>query len=325
MMRMLVTGAGGMIGGHLVRRLLDDGHEVRGVDVKPFNEWFQVHGEAENHPLSDLSLVDECQKAVKDIDGVFNLAADMGGMGFIENNKAACMLSVLTSTNVLSAARAAGVQRLFYSSSACVYPGYRQDTTEGVGLKESDAYPADPEDGYGWEKLFTERMCRHFMEDYGLQTRVARYHNVYGMNGSWDGGREKAPAAICRKVAVAKLSKNYTIDIWGDGEQTRSFMYTDDCIEGTLRLFNSNVPYPLNIGSDRLVTVNELVSIVETIADVKLERSYDLSAPQGVRGRNSDNSLVKKVMGWEPAITLEDGLARTYDWVEWQVRKQFNY
>lgn len=325
MMRMLVTGAGGMIGGHMVRRLLDDGHEVRAVDVKPLEEWFQVAPEADNYPFTDMSHIDECVKVVQNIDGVIALAADMGGMGFIENNKAACMLSVLTSTHTLQAAHDAGVQRLFYSSSACVYPGYRQETTEGLGLKESDAYPADPEDGYGWEKLFTERMCRHFMEDYGLQTRVARYHNVYGTYGSWDGGREKAPAAICRKVALAKLRKKYEIDIWGDGEQTRSFMYIDDCIDGTLNLFYSNVPYPLNVGSDRLVTINELVSIVEGIADVSLDRTYDLSAPQGVRGRNSDNTLVKKVLGWEPKISLEEGLARTYDWIEWQVRHEYGF
>lgn len=314
-----------MIGGHLVQRLLDEGHEVRAVDVKPLETWFQVSPDSDNHDFSDLSLYSECEKAVQNIDGVFALAADMGGMGFIENNKAACMLSVLTSTHTIQAAQRAGVQRLFYSSSACVYPGYRQGEVDNASLKESDAYPADPEDGYGWEKLFTERMCRHYMEDYGFQTRVARYHNVYGTFGTWEGGREKAPSAICRKVALAKLSKKYEIEIWGDGEQTRSFMHIDDCLDGTLKLFYSNIPYPLNIGSDQLVTINQLVSIIEGIAGVELERSYDTSAPQGVRGRNSDNTLVKKVLGWEPAVSLEEGLSRLYEWIEWQVRSFYGY
>jgi nucleoside-diphosphate-sugar epimerase len=246
---------------------------------------------------------------------VFSLAADMGGMGFIENNKAACMLSVLTSTHLLMAARDANVQRFFFSSSACVYAAEHQTTTDVQPLREEDAYPAMPEDGYGWEKLFTERMARHFLEDFGLQTRVARYHNVYGPHGTYDGGREKAPAAICRKVIQAKLSGCNRIEIWGDGEQTRSFMYIDDCVYGTLLLTNSDVSEPLNIGSDQLVTINQLVDIAEDVAGITLKRDYKLDAPQGVRGRNSDNTRVKAELGWAPSITLEDGLEKTYRWI----------
>jgi GDP-D-mannose 3', 5'-epimerase len=246
---------------------------------------------------------------------VFNLAADMGGMGFIENNKAACMLSVLTSTHLLVAARDANVQRFFYSSSACVYAAEHQTTTDVQPLREEDAYPAMPEDGYGWEKLFTERMARHFLEDFGLQTRVARYHNVYGPHGTYDGGREKAPAAICRKVIQAKLSGCNRIEIWGDGEQTRSFMYIDDCVYGTQLLTNSDVSDPLNIGSDEFVTINQLVDIAEGIAGITLKRDYKLDAPQGVRGRNSDNTRIKAALGWAPSITLEDGLEKTYRWI----------
>jgi nucleoside-diphosphate-sugar epimerase len=316
----LVTGAGGFIGGHLVRRLRDEGVDrIRAVDVKPLDEWYQVFPDVENM-TGNLELLEECRKAVDGSDTVFNLAADMGGMGFIENNKALCMLSVLVSTHVLVAAREAGVERLFYSSSACVYAAGKQDSPEVEPLREEDAYPAMPEDGYGWEKLFSERMCRHFAEDFGIATRVARYHNVYGPEGTWDGGREKAPAAICRKVALAKLTGERTIEIWGDGEQTRSFTYIDDCLEGTLRLTASDVVEPLNIGSDQLVTINELVDIVEGIAGITLKRNYKLDAPQGVRGRNSDNTLVRQRLGWAPTVTLEDGLATTYAWVEDQVR-----
>ena len=316
----LVTGAGGFIGGHLVRRLRDEGIDrIRAVDVKPLDEWYQVFPDVEN-VNGNLELLEACRKAVDGVDTVFNLAADMGGMGFIENNKALCMLSVLVSTHVLVAAREAAVERLFYSSSACVYAAGKQDSPEVEALREDDAYPAMPEDGYGWEKLFSERMCRHFAEDFGIATRVARYHNVYGPEGTWDGGREKAPAAICRKVAMAKLTGERTIEIWGDGEQTRSFTYIDDCLEGTLRLTASDVAEPLNIGSDQLVTINELVDIVEGIAGVTLKRNYNLDAPQGVRGRNSDNTLVRQRLGWAPSVTLEDGLAMTYAWVHDQVR-----
>jgi GDP-D-mannose 3',5'-epimerase len=315
----LVTGAGGFIGGHLVRRLRDEGvGGIRAVDAKPLDEWHQVFPDVEN-VQANLELLDDCRRAVEGADTVFNLAADMGGMGFIENNKALCMLSVLVSTHILVAARDAGAERLFYASSACVYAAEKQSTPEVEPLREADAYPAMPEDGYGWEKLFSERMARHFQEDFGIETRVARYHNVYGPNGTWDGGREKAPAAICRKVAAAKLSGDKRIEIWGDGEQTRSFTYIDDCLEGTLRLTASDVRDPLNVGSDRLVTINELVDIVERVAGVTLKREYDLDAPQGVRGRNSDNTMIAQRLGWAPSISLEDGLAATYAWVHDQV------
>jgi nucleoside-diphosphate-sugar epimerase len=315
----LVTGAGGFIGGHLVRRLRDEGvGRIRAVDTKPLDEWHQLFPDVEN-VQGNLELLDDCRRAVEGADTVFNLAADMGGMGFIEHNKALCMLSVLVSTHVLVAARDAGVERLFYASSACVYAAEKQSTPEVEPLREADAYPAMPEDGYGWEKLFSERMARHFQEDFGIETRVARYHNVYGPNGTWDGGREKAPAATCRKVAVAKLSGDKRIEIWGDGEQTRSFTYIDDCLEGTLRLTASDVRDPVNVGSDQLVTVNELVDIVERVAGVTLKREYDLDAPQGVRGRNSDNTLIADRLGWAPSVSLEDGLAATYAWVHDQV------
>ena len=315
MNEIVVCGAGGFIGGHLVADLLrEGGTRVRAVDVKPIDEWFQVFGEADNH-VADLSDRDACREALKGARYVFNLAADMGGMGFIETNKALCMLSVLINTHLLLAAREQGVERYFFASSACVYAADKQTSTAVQPLKEADAYPAMPEDGYGWEKLFSERMCRHFTEDFGFATRVARYHNVYGPHGTYEGGREKAPAAICRKVIEAKLSGHHEIEIWGDGEQTRSFMFIDDCVYGTNMLMRSDVTEPLNIGSGQLVTINELVSIVEGIAGLKLRRSYNLDAPQGVRGRNSDNTLVKERLGWEPEITLEDGLEKTYAWM----------
>jgi GDP-D-mannose 3',5'-epimerase len=316
----VVTGAGGFIGGHLVRSLLDQGKSVRGVDVKPLNEWYQVHPDAEN-AQGDVSLLDQAQAAIADAQVVYNLAADMGGMGFIENNKAACMMSVLTSTHVLQAAREVGVERYFYSSSACVYAAEHQISPDVVPLREEDAYPAMPEDGYGWEKLFSERMCRHFLEDYGVQTRVARYHNVYGEYGTWDGGREKAPAAICRKVATAVLTGEHVIPIWGDGTQTRTFMYIDDCVYGTQMITNADDPRPVNLGSDEIVSINGLVDIVEQIADVRLERKYDLTAPQGVRGRSSDNTEIVRRYDWAPGIRLADGLERTYRWIYDEVSK----
>jgi nucleoside-diphosphate-sugar epimerase len=311
----LVAGAGGFIGGHLVAALLDQGMtRVRAADVKPLEDWYQVVDGAENVRL-DLRQQGACFDAMRGIDHVYNLASDMGGMGFIENNKAACMLSVLSNTHLLVAARELGASRYFFASSACVYAAGKQTSPDVLPLTEGDAYPAMPEDGYGWEKLFSERMCRHFSEDFGLTTRVARYHNVYGPEGTWSGGREKAPAAICRKVAEAKLSGRHTIDIWGDGEQTRSFTYIDDCVAGTQLLMASDVSDPLNIGSSELVTINQLVSMVEEIAGVRVRRHYQPLAPQGVRGRNSDNTRIVAELGWEPTTSLRDGMERTYGWV----------
>jgi nucleoside-diphosphate-sugar epimerase len=287
---------------------------IRSVDIKPLNEWYQAAEGVENLVV-DLKDKQSCYRAAKGADVVFQLAADMGGMGFIENNKALCMLSVLTTTHMLMAARDSGVQRFFYSSSACVYNGDKQKNPEVTPLKEEDAYPALPEDGYGWEKLFSERMCRHFEEDFGLQCRVARYHNVYGPLGTWTGGREKAPAAICRKVLEAKMSGKHEIEIWGDGHQTRSFMYITDCLKGTQTLTWSDFVEPINIGSSELVSINQLVDIVEQIGGIKLKRTYNLSAPKGVNGRNSDNTLIKKVFGWEPDTRLRDGLEKTYRWI----------
>jgi len=318
----VVCGAGGFIGGHLVQALIKQGDRpVRAVDVKPLSEWYQVSPEAENLQL-DLQEKDACYQALYGASEVYNLAADMGGMGFIENNKALCMLSVLINTHLLMAAQAYGVKRFFFSSSACIYPAYRQTTPNVVALKESDAYPAMPEDGYGWEKLFSERMCRHYTEDFGLITRVARYHNVYGPHGTYEGGREKAPAAICRKVIEAKLSGKHEIEIWGDGNQTRSFMYIDDCVKGTMDIMASDITEPLNLGSNQLVTINQLVDIVEAIAGVKLKRTYNLSAPKGVNGRNSDNTLIQDLLGWQPSIRLEQGMEQTYRWIYEQMTKK---
>jgi GDP-D-mannose 3', 5'-epimerase len=313
----VVCGGGGFIGGHLVADLLRKGHKnVRCIDVKPMDQWYQVHPEAEN-VVADLNLLDACHNAVRGMDVVYNLACNMGGMGFIENNKGLCMISVLINTHLLIAGREAGVKRHFYASSACVYNGEKQTSkTTDVFLKEEDAYPALPEDGYGWEKLFSERMCRHFREDYKLPTRVARFHNVYGPNGTYKGGREKAPAAMCRKVIEAKLSGKHDIEIWGDGHQTRSFMYVDDCLEGIHMITNSDTFFdPINLGSDEGVSINQLVDVVEDIAGVKLKRNYNLAAPKGVNGRNSDNTLIRQVFGWEPPTKLRDGMEKTYRWI----------
>jgi GDP-D-mannose 3', 5'-epimerase len=319
--RVVVCGGGGFIGGHLVKRLLaEDARSVRSVDLKPPHEWQQQATHAENVVL-DLRLKEACEQAVRGADVVFNLASDMGGMGFIEYNKALCMLSVLINTHLLIAAREAGVQRFFFASSACVYNNGKQKSPDVTALKEEDAYPAQPEDGYGWEKLFGERMCRHFEEDFGVPCRVARYHNVYGPWGTFTGGREKAPAAICRKVIEAKLSGMEEIEIWGDGYQTRSFLYIDDCLDGTQRLVESAVNEPLNIGSNELVSINQLVDIVEEIACVKLKRVYKPDAPKGVNGRNSDNTRVKRLLGWEPSTRLKDGLAVTYEWIADRMKK----
>jgi GDP-D-mannose 3', 5'-epimerase len=317
----VVCGAGGFIGGHLVKSLLENGVDViRAVDVKPLEEWYQVTDGVENLSL-DLKDQDNCHVAAKDATLVYQLAADMGGMGFIENNKALCMLSVLTNTHMLIAAKDAGVKRFFYASSACVYNGEKQTNPDVVALKESDAYPALPEDGYGWEKLFSERMCRHFEEDFGLVARVARFHNVYGPNGTWNGGREKAPAAVCRKVIEAKRSGKHEIEIWGTGHQTRSFMYIDDCVLGTQMIMESHIDEPINLGSSELVTINQLVDIVEEIAGVRLERKYNLSAPKGVNGRNSDNTMILDRLSWEPSTKLREGMEKTYRWIEGEIER----
>jgi nucleoside-diphosphate-sugar epimerase len=310
----VVAGAGGFIGGHLCAALAGRGARVRAADVKPIPTWFQRIPRTQAIS-ADLKDRDACYQLLDGADLVFNLAADMGGMGFIENNKARCMLSVLINTHLLLAAQDLGVERLFYASSACVYAADKQDRTDVDALCESDAYPAMPEDGYGWEKLFSERMCRHFSEDFGLESRVARYHNVYGPLGTYDGGREKAPAAICRKVIEAKLTGSNEIEIWGDGNQTRSFTYIEDCTDGTLRLMASSVREPINLGSDEMVTINQLVDIVENIAGIRLRRNYRLDAPLGVRGRSSDNMLIKELLGWAPSIRLVDGIEQTYSWI----------
>lgn len=313
--KIVITGAGGFIGGHLIKYFLSKGiSHIRAVDIKPLGEWLQLHQGVENLNL-DLREKENCYIVTKNMDEVYNLAADMGGMGFIENNKALCMLTVLINTHMLMAARDEGVKRYFYSSSACVYAADKQTDPNNHGLKESDAYPAMPEDGYGWEKLFSERMCRHFREDFGLQTRVARFHNVYGPYGTYEGGREKAPAALIRKVIQAKKDKNDKIEIWGDGKQSRTFMYIDDCVKGIDLITHSSIEEPINLGREELVTINQLVDIVENIANLKLKRTYILDAPKGVRGRSSENTLIRKYLNWEPTIPLKEGMAKTYHWI----------
>ena len=321
--KVLVTGAGGFIGGHLIADLRRQGFtNLVAVDRKPIDHWYQCFPDVDNREL-DLQLLENCRNAVQDCDVIYNLAADMGGMGFIENNKALCMLSVLINTHMLQASQEVGASRFFFASSACVYAADKQTTADNPGLKESDAYPAMPEDGYGWEKLFSERMCRHYREDFGLLTRVARYHNVYGPHGTFEGGREKAPAAICRKVIHAKLSGSEEIEVWGDGEQTRSFMYIDDCLKGTQALLNSEVTIPVNLGSDEMVSINQLVNIVEEIAGMKLKRCYNLNAPKGVRGRSSDNTLIREVLDWAPSISLREGMEATYAWIYDKMKSKY--
>jgi nucleoside-diphosphate-sugar epimerase len=328
----VVTGAGGFIGGHLVGRMLERGFHVRAADIKPLDEWYQVHRHAENYAGAgsptklggDCRDFKVCRAICRGADEVYQLAADMGGMGFIENNKALCMLSVLTNTHMILAAQEAGVDRFFYASSACVYNADKQKDPNITALKEADAYPALPEDGYGWEKLFSERMCRHFREDFGINARVARFHNVYGPHGTWEGGREKAPAAICRKVIAAKVSGKHEIEIWGDGTQTRSFMYIEDCLKGIDLITHSEILEPINLGSSELVSINQLVDIAEEIAGVKLKRSYKLDAPRGVAGRNSDNTKIRGYLGWEPDTRLRDGMEKTYRWIYDQFVAKYN-
>ena len=317
----VVCGAGGFIGGYIVKSLIASGEPVRAIDIKPLSSWFQLSADAENIQ-ADLSLRESSYELLNQASAVYNLACDMGGIGFIENNKAECMLNVLINTHLLKAAQHHGVGRYFFASSACVYAASKQDTPAGTALCEEDAYPAMPEDGYGWEKLFSERMCRHFCEDFGLETRVARFHNIYGPHGAYDGGREKAPAAICRKVIAAQLSGEKHLDIWGDGKQVRSFTYIDDCIAGVEMLMKSAVSEPINLGSAEAVTIDELVDIVEDIAGTKLMRRYQPTAPLGVAGRSSDNTLVRRQFGWEPSTPLRIGLEKTYRWIHGEMLKE---
>jgi GDP-D-mannose 3',5'-epimerase len=319
----VICGGGGFIGGHLVGELLGKGFSVRCVDIKPLDDWYQVHPKAEN-VVADLNLRQAAFDACRGMETVYNLACNMGGMGFIEKNKGLCMISVLINTHLLMGAQEHGAKKFFYASSACVYNGEKQTSkTTDVFLKEEDAYPAMPEDGYGWEKLFSERMCRHFREDFGVEARVARFHNVYGPEGTFEGGREKAPAAMCRKVIHAKLSGDHNIEIWGDGKQTRSFMYISDCLKGIQAITNSDILEPINLGSSEGVSINRLVDIVEDIAGIKLKRTYNLDAPKGVNGRNSDNTLIKKLLGWEPDTKLRDGMEKTYRWIYDQMAARY--
>jgi nucleoside-diphosphate-sugar epimerase len=313
--KILVAGAGGFIGGWLTRDLLNNGfNNIVAVDIKDTANWYQIFNTVDNRVL-DLRDTQNCIEVMNEVKVVYNLAADMGGMGFIENNKALCMLSVLINTNLINISKNQNVKKYFFASSACVYNQSLQSDAHNLGLKEVDAYPADPEDGYGWEKLFSERMCNHYYEDFGIEVRVGRFHNVYGPHGTFDGGREKAPAAICRKVAQAVLSGDHNIEVWGDGEQTRSFTYIDDTIHGINLLMNGDYALPVNIGSSEEVSINQLIDIVEGIAGIKVKRKYLLEAPKGVRGRNSDNTLIKDIYNWAPSITLKDGLTKTYSWV----------
>ena len=315
MNKYLIVGAGGFIGGHLSKRLLEENNNVIGADIKPLDLWFQKHQKSKNFSLN-MQEYENCIKMTRGVDYVINLACNMGGIGFIENNKADCMLSVLINTNLLRACKENKIKKYFFSSSACAYNKDLQQDPNIDGLREEDAYPAMPEDGYGWEKLFSERMCRHFTEDYGLETRVARFHNIYGPLGTFDGGREKAPAAICRKIIEAKIKNKKNIAIWGDGTQTRSFLYIEDCIDAVLKLFHSDFSKPINIGSDEKVSINQLISIVEDISGIKIDKDYQLDKPQGVKGRSSNNELIKKKLNWNYKFSLKDGIKKTYNWIE---------
>ena len=313
--KILIAGAGGFIGGHLANYFNNsNNYELICTDIKPFDYWFQIFDQSKNYSF-DLKDYNNCLQATEEVDYIFNMACNMGGMGFIENNKADCMISVLINANLLRASVQNKVKKYLFSSSACVYNSQKQKKTFVTGLKEADAYPADPEDGYGWEKLFSERMCRHFNEDYGLDVRVVRYHNVYGPLGTYDGGREKAPAALCRKIIKAKISNQNQIDVWGDGKQTRSFMYIDDCIKGTLKVFENNFTDIFNIGSEEQVSINQMINIIENISNYKVIKNYQLDKPKGVRGRSSDNSFVRKKIDWDTKITLKQGLEKTYKWI----------
>ena len=313
----LVTGAGGFIGSHLVKYLKERGYWVRGVDIK-LSEFDETA--ADEFELLDLRRRDSCLKAARGVDEVYALAADMGGMGFISAHHAEILYNnSLIDLHTIEAARVNGVRRYLYTSSACIYPEHLQEDANVTPLREGDAYPAYPQDAYGWEKLISERLCMHYRDDYGLETRTVRFHNIFGEKGTWDGGREKAPAALCRKIAVAKLTGNSEVEIWGDGEQTRSFCYIDDCVEGLYRLMRSNFHEPLNLGQDRMVSINELADMISVIAGVTITKKH-VDGPQGVRGRNSDNSKLREVLNWEPANSLEEGLKRTYKWIENEVR-----
>lgn len=323
MSKYLICGGGGFIGGHIAKRLLNEGHEVRCVDIKPLDLWFQKHDNVDNISL-DLQSFENCKLAVKKQEYVINMACNMGGIGFIEWNKAKCMLSVLINTHILMACRDQDIKKYFFSSTACAYNTDLQQESFINGLREEDAYPANPEDGYGWEKLFSERMCRHFLEDFKLDTKVARYHNIYGPLGTFDGGREKSPAALCRKIAIAKLFNQKEIEIWGDGEQTRSYLFIDDCIDATLKLFDSNFNGPVNIGSEEQVSINEMVNLIEEIANYSVQRKYNKDMPVGVRGRSSNNDKIKKELSWKPSHSLKEGLTKTYNWIESIIKSNSN-
>ena len=313
-MKYLVAGAGGFIGGHITEKLIKQGNEVTCVDIKNIEHWFQINDKSKNISL-DLKILENCLNIVENHDVVINMACNMGGIGFIEWNKTECMLSVLINTHMLMACKKHRVKKYFFSSSACVYNAELQKTSNIIGLREEDAYPALPEDGYGWEKLFSERMCRHFNEDTDIDVKVARFHNVFGPFGTYDGGREKSPAAICRKIIDAKLNNLKEIEVWGDGSQTRSYLFIEDCVDATLKLINSDYNGPINIGSEEQVSINDLISKVELISKYRVKKKYVESMPTGVKGRSSDNTKIKNELKWEPKYSLYNGLEKTYQWI----------